>query len=78
MMFYKFVRRDPLNNFVEHHFLWKNFCYEENPYEQGSKKSQKATFYWATLYIFYNDFLIFKDVFKNEHQLPNNPITFKK
>ena len=49
-MFYKVVRRDLRNNFVEHHFLWKNFCYEENPYEPGPKKSQKATFYWATLY----------------------------
>ena len=49
-MLYKVVRRDLRNNFVEHHLLWKNFCYEENPYEPGPKKSQKATFYWTTLY----------------------------
>jgi hypothetical protein len=33
VMFYKVVPEITMNNFVEHHFLWKVFFHDENSHE---------------------------------------------
>jgi hypothetical protein len=54
-----FTESDILQNFLRSRrttllnitFCEKNFCYEENPYELGPKKSQKVTFLAHPVYI---------------------------